>query len=86
MITIYNALSTCILQLGRIPRLTVSPSTPPVTPVPIVPLDGNIALVRQDEGNIALTNTLAKINNAFNDINGKIAQLNDKANAICDQC
>ena len=66
--------------------MTVSPSTPPVTPVPIVTTDGNATVVSQAEGNIALRQTLDNVNNAFNDINRRIALLNDKANAICDQC
>ena len=74
------------MQLGRINRLTVSPSTPPVTPVPIVTTDGNANVVSQAEGNLALRQTLDNVNVAFNDINRRIALLNDKANAICDQC
>ena len=66
--------------------MTVSPSTPPVTPVSIVTTDGNANVVSQAEGNLALRQTLDNVNNAFNDINRRIALLNDKANAICDQC
>ena len=66
--------------------MTVSPSTPPVTAVAITTADGNANVVSQAEGNLALRQTLDNVNNAFNDINRRIALLNDKANAICDQC
>ena len=66
--------------------MTVSPSTPPVTVVPITTTDSDNTMVTQAEGNLALRQTLDNVNDAFNNINRRIAMLNDKANAICDQC
>ena len=54
--------------------------------VPIVDVNGDPKTVTSGEGNHALEMTLGRVNAAFNDINSKIAQLNDKTNAICSQC
>ena len=66
--------------------MTISPSTTPLKAVPIVDATGDPKTVTSGEGNHVLEKTLDRVNAAFNDINSKIAQLNDKANAICNQC
>ena len=77
---------TYIFQLRRIDRLTISPSTTPLMAVPIVDVNGDPKTVTSGEGNQVLEKTLGRVKAAFNDINSKIAQLNDKTNAICNQC
>ena len=66
--------------------MTISPSTTPLKAVQIVDKNSDPETVTSGEGNHVLEMTLGRVNAAFNEINSKIAQLNDKANAICNQC